>query len=361
MAHDDRSRTSVRAAVYDQSGDSSVLRVTERPLEEPGDGEVRIRVSVSGVNPTDWKSRSGAFGRSPAEPTVANHDGAGIVDAVGPGVAHMRVGDRVWVTLAADGRPASGTAQEYTVVPAERAFPLPAGADFELGASLGIPGATAHRALTVAEDGPTRLQPGALGDRTVLVAGGAGAVGNAAIQLARWAGATVIATTSTDAKARLAGRAGAHHVVDYRDAGAADQIRAVAPAGVDIIVEVAAGSNAGLDQAVLKPGGAIAIYANDGGVPFAPDVRTSMGLNARYQFVLLYTVGWDRIASAAADLNHAVEDGAFRIGEEAGLPIHRFDLDDTAAAHDAVERGAVGKVLVNVSDWPPVTPGRRAR
>jgi NADPH2:quinone reductase len=162
---------------------------------------VRIRVSVSGVNPTDWKSRSGAFGRSPAEPTVANHDGAGIVDAVGPGVAHMRVGDRVWVTLAADGRPASGTAQEYTVVPAERAFPLPAGADFELGASLGIPGATAHRALTVAENGPTRLQPGALRDRTVLVAGGAGAVGNAAIQLARWAGATVIATTSTGAKA----------------------------------------------------------------------------------------------------------------------------------------------------------------
>ena len=339
----------MRAVIYAHNGDASVLQVVQRPLEEPGEEEVRVRVVVSGVNPTDWKTRSGAFGRSPAEPTVPNHDGAGIVDAVGPGVAGIEAGDRVWVTLAADGRPASGTAQEYTVVPAERVFPLPVGADFELGASIGIPGATAHRALTVAEDGPTRLQPAALRDRTVLVAGGAGAVGNAAIQLARWAGATVIATVSSEAKAGLAGRAGAHHVVNYRDTDATDQIRRVAPAGMDLIVEVAAGSNAELDQSVLGPGGTIAIYANDAEVPFAPDVRANMVLNARYQFVLLYTVGWARIANAAADLNQAIDDGAFRIGEQAGLPVHRFDLDDTAAAHDAVEGGAVGKVLVTVA------------
>src|SRR6187455_828286 len=166
----------MKAVIYENTGDASVLRIVERPLEEPAEGEVRIRVVVSGVNPTDWKSRSGAFGRSADEPTVPNHDGAGIVDAVGSGVAGIQAGDRVWVTLAADGRPASGTAQEYTVVPAERVFPLPDGADFDLGASIGIPGATAHRALTVAEDGPTRLQPGALRDRTVLAAGGAGAV-----------------------------------------------------------------------------------------------------------------------------------------------------------------------------------------
>jgi NADPH2:quinone reductase len=286
----------------------------------------------------------------PAEPTVPNHDGAGIVDVVGSGVGGIQAGDRVWVTLAADGRPASGTAQEYTVVPAERVFPLPDGADFELGASIGIPGATAHRALTVAEDGPARLQPGALRDRTVLAAGGAGAVGNAAIQLARWADATVIATVSGEAKAQLAGRAGAHHIVNYRDADAADQIRRIAPAGVDLIVEVAAGSNAQLDESVLKPRGTIAVYANDGGVPFAPDIGANMVLNARYQFVLLYTVGWDRIAAAAADLNQAIGDGAFRIGEQAGLPVHRFGLDDTAAAHDAVEGAAVGKVLITVSD-----------
>jgi NADPH:quinone reductase len=339
----------MKAVIYARNGDASVLQVVQRTVEDPAEGEVRVRVVVSGVNPTDWKSRSGAFGRSPAEPTVPDHDGAGIVDAVGPGVAGIEAGDRVWVTLAADGRPASGTAQEYTVVPAERVFPLPDRADFELGASIGIPGATAHRALTVAEGGPSRLQPGALRDRTVLVAGGAGAVGNAAIQLARWAGATVIATVSSEAKAQLAGRAGAHHVVNYHDAVATDQIRRVAPAGVDVIVEVAAGSNAELDQSVLKPGGTIAIYANDGEVPFAPDVRTNMVLNARYQFVLLYTVGWDRIANAAADLNQAIDDGAFRIGDQAGLPVHRFDLDETAAAHDAVEGGAVGKVLVTVA------------
>jgi NADPH:quinone reductase len=342
----------MRAVIYTRTGDASVLQVGERPLEDPGEGEVRVRVVVSGVNPTDWKTRRGAFGRSPAGPTVPNHDGAGVVDAVGPGVAGIEAGDRVWMTLAGDGRPASGTAQEYTVVPAERVFPLPDDADFELGASIGIPGATAHRALTVAEGGPARLEPGALRDRTVLVAGGAGAVGNAAIQLARWAGATVVATVSGEAKAELAGRAGAHRVVNYRDADAADQVRAVAPDGVDVIVEVAAGSNTELDQSVLKPGGAIAIYGNDGEVPFAPDFRPNMVLNTRYQFVLLYTVGWDRIANAAADINQAIADGAFRIGEQAGLPLHRFELDDTAAAHDAVEGGAVGKVLVTVVGPP---------
>jgi NADPH2:quinone reductase len=339
----------MRAITYTRTGDSSVLELVERPIPEPGDGDLRIRVLVSGVNPTDWKSRSGTYGGALAAPTVPNHDGAGVVDKLGAGVTAFRVGDRVWVTLAGDGRPDGGTAQEYTVVPAERVFPLPDGANFELGASVGIPAATAHRALTVGEDGPARLQAGALGGRVVLVAGGAGAVGNAAVQLARWAGATVIATVSTDAKATLATAAGAHHVFDYRDAGTADRIREVAPTGVDMIVEVAAGANAELDHAVLCPRGTISIYANDGGTPFNLDVRRNMGLNSRYQFVLLYTVGWDKIAGAASDINRAVEDGAFRVGEEAGLPLHRFGLEESAAAHAAVEGGAVGKVLVSVS------------
>jgi NADPH:quinone reductase-like Zn-dependent oxidoreductase len=154
-----------------------------------------------------------------------------------------------------DGRPAGGTAQEFTIVPAERVFPLPAAGDFELGASVGIPGITAHRALTVAEDGPARLRPGALDGRTVLVAGGAGAVGNAAIQLARWAGARVIATVSGEAKGRLATAAGARHVVNYREADAAGAIRRIAPDGVDLVVEVAAGANAELDHAATAPSG----------------------------------------------------------------------------------------------------------
>jgi NADPH2:quinone reductase len=152
----------------------------------------------------------------------------------------------------------------------------------------------------------------------VLVAGGAGAVGNAAIQLARWAGATVIGTVSSEAKAKLVTAAGAHHVVNYKDRDAAEQRRRVSPEGVDLIVEVAAGANADLDQTVLRPRGTISIYANDGGAPFDLDVRRNMGLNARYQFVLLYTVGWDRITAAAADINQAVEDGAFRVGEHVG-------------------------------------------
>ena len=138
--------------------------------------------------------------------------------------------------------------------------------------------------------------------------------------------------------------------VNYKERDAADQIRDVAADGVDLIVEVAAGANAELDQAVLRPRGTISIYANDGGTPFNLDVRRNMGLNARYQFVLLYTVGWELITAAAADINQAIEDGAFAVGEHAGLPLHRFRLEQTAAAHAAVERGAVGKVLVTVGD-----------
>ena len=344
----ERSRADMRAITYTRPGDPSVLELVERPVPEPGNGEIRIRVLVSGVNPTDWKSRSGAFGGTLTEATVPNHDGAGVVDEVGAGVSGFSVGDRVWVTLAGDGRPAGGTAQEFTVVPAERAFLLPAGAEFELGASIGIPAVTAHRALTVAEDGPARLRPGALDGRTILVAGGAGAVGNAAVQLARWAGAQVIATVSGEAKARLATAAGAHHVVTDTEADAAEAVSRVAGDGVDLVVEVAAGANAELDLAVLRPRGTISIYANDGGAPFNLDVRRNMGLNARYQFVLLYTVGWDRITAAAGDINEAIQDGAFRVGEQAGLPLHRYRLGDVAAAHAAVESGAVGKVLITV-------------
>ncbi|HEY7281723.1 MAG TPA: NADPH:quinone reductase [Actinomycetota bacterium] len=338
----------MRSIVYARHGDSSVLEEIERPAGEPGDGEVRVRLVVSGVNPTDWKARTGGYGPVAAEPTVPNHDGAGVVDAVGGGVDGLAVGDRVWMTLAGDGRPGSGTAQEATVVPAERAFPLPAGASFDLGASVGIPAVTAHRALTVMEDGPTRLHSGALDGRSILVAGGAGAVGNAAIQLARWSGATVIATVSGEEKGRLATAAGAHHVVNYREEDAAERIRRFAPDGVHLIVEVAPAANAPLDHAILRPAGTISVYASEPGPALGVDVRRAMGLNVRYQFVLLYTMGWERITAAAEDANRAIGDGAYRVGEDAGLPLHHFPLEETAAAHDAVEHGAVGKVLLTV-------------
>jgi len=339
----------MRAVTYSRSGEPSVLALGDLPMPEPQAGEVRIRVVTSGVNPTDWKSRSSGMS-PPEEPTVPNHDGAGVIDAVGPGVSTLHIGDRVWTTLAGDGRPRGGTAQEFTTVPVERVFRLPDAADFEQGAGIGIPAATAHRALTVAEDGPSRLAPHALDGRTVLVAGGAGAVGNAAIQLARWAGARVVTTVGSASNAALATAAGAELVIDRHAPDSAEQVRRFAPDGIDLVVEVAASANSRFDLAVVRPRATVAVYANEGGGAFELDVWRSMRLNLRYQFVLLYTVGWDRIGEAAADINAAIADGGLRHGPAAGIPIHRFSLDETAEAHAAVERGVTGKVVISVAE-----------
>jgi NADPH:quinone reductase len=332
----------MRAIVYAKDGG---LELVDRPVPEPGEGEVRVRVALSGVNPTDWKARHRTTTLD--GPIVPNHDGAGIVDWVGPGVTDLLVGQRVWTWEAAYQRP-DGTAQEYTVLPRRHVVPLPANASFELGASLGIPARTAHRCLTVAEAGPDRLTPGALDGRTVLVAGGAGAVGNAAIQLARWAGATVLTTVSSDEKARLAGLAGAHHVVNYRTEDAASVIQRHAPGGVDVIVEVAPAANAELNAAVTAPNATIAVYANDGGETATLTVFPLMAKNVRYQFMLIYTVPDLAKDHGIADIAAAVEAGALRVGPEAGLPLHRFPLDRAADAHAAVKASAIGKVLIEV-------------
>ncbi|MEV6012201.1 NADPH:quinone reductase [Streptomyces sp. NPDC051976] len=334
----------MKAITYTSSGGPGVLTLSERPVPEPGTGEVRVRVRVSGVNPTDWKSRQGA---DPAGEQVPNQDGSGVVDAVGPGVPGSRVGERVWLWEAA-WRRADGTAQEYVTLPARQAVALPEHASFDLGASLGIPALTAHRTLTVADGGPERLAPGALDGRTVLVAGGAGAVGNAAIQLARWAGATVITTVSGPAKGELARAAGAHHVVDYRAQDAAAEIRRIAPDGVHIVVEVAPGANAALDVAVAAPNAVVAFYADDRESAAVP-VRGSMVPNLRWQGVLVYTVPAAAKDHAVAAVSAAVADGELRAGPEAGLPFHRFPLERTAEAHTAVQEGAVGKVLIDVA------------
>jgi NADPH2:quinone reductase len=341
----------MKTIVYSQTGDPSVLTLVDRPVNDPGAGEVRVRIVVSGVNPTDWKSRRGS---APGEAllfdeVVPGQDGAGIVDAVGAGVQHVTVGDRVWLALAAYQRANSGTTQERSVLPADRVFALPVNASFDQGASLGVPAITAYRALTVAEDGPRRLHPGALAGKIVLVAGGAGAVGHAAIQLARWAGASVITTVSGPAKAALATAAGAQHVLTYTDSDIVAQIRQIAADGVDLVVEVAPAQNAQLDLAVIRNRGSIAVYANNGGDQMTLDVRKHFSLNVRYQFLLLYTVGADVIRAAAEDINAALSDGALTVGEEAGLPLHRVDLAHTADAHALVESSVVGKVLIDVS------------
>ncbi|MGI5330408.1 NADPH:quinone reductase [Actinomadura nitritigenes] len=336
----------MRAIVHRGNGGPDVLRLVDRDLPAPGPGEVRVRIAVSGVNPADLQARSGGpLGFPEATPHL---DGAGVIDAVGDGVDRERAGQRVWLFLAAAGRP-TGTAAEFTVVPAEQAVPLPDEAGFEAGASLGVPALTAHRALTVAEDGPRRLRPGVLDGRVVLAAGGAGAVGHAVIQLARWAGATVIGTVSGPEKARLATAAGAHHVVNYREGDPAAAIRGIAPDGVDLVAEVALGANLALDLAVLRTRGTIATYANDGGKPVVLDVPRNMVLNTRLQFLVLYTAGPEVRAAAAEDVAAAVRAGALPVGEEHGLPLVRFPLDRTADAHRALESGAVvGKVLVDV-------------
>ncbi len=339
----------VRAIEYSVTGNPDVLRLVDRPVPEPEPGDVRVRIHRSGVNPTDWKSRRGnEAGAVVDPPQVPNQDGSGVVDAVGQGVEAALLGLRVWVWEAAHLRPAGGTAQEYAVVPARHVVLLPDVASFDLGASLGVPFLTAHRCLTVTEDGPTRLGPGVMEGRTVLVAGGAGAVGNAAIQLARWSDATVITTVSGPEKGHLAAQAGADHVIDYTLQDVVAEVRAIAPDGVNTIVEVAPAVNAALDAEVLARHGSVAVYANNGGNAMELPVRPSMAPNVRWQFVLVYNAPEAWRARALEDVAAAVLDEAVRVGNEAGLPLHHFALEDAALAHAAVESGAVGKVLIDV-------------
>jgi NADPH2:quinone reductase len=321
----------MKAAVYRGTGPArDVLRVEEMDRPEPGPGEVLVRVHASGVNPTDFKARSGAVPRPIAEFQVPHQDGAGVIEAVGAGVDPARTGERVWVWFAAHGS-RWGTAAEYTVVPSRQAVRLPDGASFELGASLGVPAMTAHRCLFA--DGPVT-------GKTVLVAGGAGAVGHFAIELAKWAGARVVATVSSPEKASLAAKAGADLVVNYRDEDAAEQIKAFA-ATVDRVTEVALGANLKLDLAVAGPSTVVVTYAADGPDPVLP-VRACMTANVTLRFVLLYGVPDLALDEAAADITAAVTAGALT-----ELPAHRFPLSEIASAHEAAEGGAIGKVIVN--------------
>jgi len=336
----------VRAITYRRPGGPDVLELTDRPVPEPGHGEVRVRVAFSGVNPTDWKSRSTADPGPDGK--IPDQDGSGTIDAVGQGVDPVLIGERVWIWEAAYQR-AWGTAAEYTVVPARQTVLLGATPSFELGAALGVPFLTAHRCLTVAESLPDRLAAGSLTGHTVLVQGGAGAVGNAAIQLARWAEATVIATVSSPEKAQLAAAAGADHVINYRQQDVAAEVRKIAPKGADAIVEVNPAVNAAIDARVVALHGAVAMYADDAGAEVTVPVRSQMMLNARWQFVLLYTEPARSKEYGVEDVNAAVLDGAVHVGRDAGLPLHVFPLEQAAQAHQAVQDGVIGKVLIDVT------------
>ncbi len=338
----------MRAIVYTATGSPDVLTLVDKAVREPGPGEVRVQMHRAGVNPTDWKSRAGSGPGTPVDPPqTPGQDGSGVVDAVGTGVEAGLLGLRVWVWEAAYQRP-DGTAQEFALIPAGQVVTLPDTASFDLGAALGVPFVTAHRCLTVAEHGPHRLGPGTLAGRTILVAGGAGAVGNAAIQLARWSDATVITTVSSAEKGQLAARAGADHVINYRDEDVVRRVRSIAPNGVDAVVEVSPTANAALDSDVIATHGSIAIYANNGGTEFALPIRANMTTNARWQFVLLYTAPHEAKLRAIEDVSAAVLDGAVGVGDDRGLPLTHYPLDVASQAHAAVEGGAVGKVLIDV-------------
>jgi NADPH2:quinone reductase len=318
----------VKAAVYDRSGPAAeVLRVVDIERPEPGPGEVRVRVHVSGINPTDVKSRGGTTPRPIDGFQIPHQDGAGVIDAGGPA---DRIGQRVWVYLAAAGR-RWGTAAEWTVVPENHAVPLPDGASLELGASLGVPALTAHH--LVFADGPVK-------DATVLVAGGAGAVGHFSLEFAAWGGAAQLASTaSSPAKAELARQAGAGHVVNYTDPDAASQITA-AVGPVDRIVEVALGANLQLDLAISRPGTVVACYAAEPQDPVLP-VRACMTANIVLRFMLLYAMPQSARDQGVADIGTALQAGALT-----RLPEHMFTLDEIVAAQEAVEQGVSGKVLV---------------
>lgn len=327
----------MQAAYYESLGPArDVLRVGELPDPQPAAGEVRVRVEWSGVNPSDVKSRMGLRSKAMPFPRVIPHsDGAGVVDAVGHGVPKERIGQRVWLWNAAWGRP-HGTACGLVCLPQEQAVPLPDGVAGEAGACLGIPALTALHAV---------LMDGGVAGKTVLVAGGAGAVGHYAVQMASQLGAArVIATVSTPEKARIARDAGADEVVFYRTEPVAERVQQLTGGtGADRIIELDIAANATADLQALRPGGECVVYGSGAGtfeLPFFPLIARNLQL----KFFIVYHLAPADRAKAVATLARLLARGALQHNIATRMP-----LADVAAAHELVEGGrAVGNVVLRV-------------
>ncbi len=325
----------MRAIWYsDQGAARDVLTLGEMDDPAPGPGEVAVYVKASGVNPSDVKQRAGVRGPMTMARQIPHSDGSGVIKAVGEGVDPSRIGERVWLFNAAFKR-AHGTCAEVCVTPAQFAARLPDEAGFEAGACLGVPAITAHRALFC--DGPVT-------GKTVLITGGAGAVGLMAIQLAKWAGAAqVIATISSPEKAEAALAAGADEVINYRRQNVVEAIEALTEGvGVDHIVEVEFGGNLKDALELLKPHGVIASYGSEGErTPELPFYEL-MFKNIRIETIFVYLIRPEHRAGAVHDINRALADGALR------PVIHKtFDLAEAPAAHECVEAGGkIGAVLL---------------
>ena len=324
----------MKAVWYEQNGPADILQVGEMADPEPGPGEVKVRVVSSGVNPSDWKRRQGLTRRIDFPRVIPNQDGAGVIEQVGEGVPASRVGERVWLFEAQNNRP-FGSAAEYTVQPTGHAVLLPGNTTFTEGACLGVPAMTAHRCVFA--DGP-------VDGKTVLVTGGAGAVGNYAVQLAKLAGANVISTVSSDQKARIAVEAGADHTVNYRTEDVAQRVSDITGGkGVDLIVEVDFAANFNVSREILAPNSTLAIYAaGTAAQPPVPLGFSSSNVNVR--FVLVYDMPEPAKDAAVKDINELLE-----AGKLTHLLGPRFPFESTADAHRAVEGGAIGNVTIDIA------------
>lgn len=324
----------MRAAYYERNGTArEVLQIGEIQTPRAGAGEVRVKLATTGVNPSDVKSRQGST-RKIAFPRVIPHsDGAGVIDDVGDGVAKSRIGERVWVWNGQWKR-AFGTAAEFIVVPAAQAVTLPDNASFEAGACLGIPAMTAIHAVILAN---------ATKDTTLLVSGGAGAVSQYVIQFAKAKGANVITTASSPEKAKVAREAGADHTIDYKRENVGDRVMAITRnRGVDAAIEMDLTANAKLIPSVLRPKGSVIVYGTgpEAVLPAAFCLVNSI----RLQFFLVYELDTAERERAIATINDALKTGALH--NRVAQPV--FSLADTVAAHEAVERGTIGNVIVKI-------------
>ena len=324
----------MKAVWYEQNGGADILEYGDMPDPQPGPGEVRVQVVTSGVNPSDWKRRQGLTNKIEFPRVIPKQDGAGIIDTVGSGVDQSRVGERVWLFESQFKRP-FGTGAEYTVQPSSHAIRLPDNTDFSAAAGLGVPAMTAHRCVFA--DGP-------ISGKTLLVPGGAGAVGHYAIQQAKLGGATVISTVSSEEKGQIALAAGADHIVNYREGGTVEKIRSLTGGdGVDHIVEVDLAANFPVSCQILKSSGVLAVYAA-GNSP-APSIPLQFdSTNVTLRMVLVYDMPEAAKDAAVTDITTWLE------GEKL-IPFAgpHFSLKQLKDAHLAVEHGAVGKVVVDVN------------
>jgi NADPH2:quinone reductase len=300
-----------------------------------GPGEVRIRLEASGVNPADVGRRGGSYRAMDYPRVIPNSDGAGFVDQIGDGVTRFRNGDRVWLFNGQRNGRAFGTAAEYIALAGQLVTPLPDNLSFAEGATLGIPAMTAWCSLFA--DGP-------IVGKTVLVTGGAGAVGHYAVQLAKWGGAQVIATVSSAMKGEQARRAGADLVVNYRDEDvAAKALAFTGGRGVDRVVDVDFGGNIATTLKLMAMNSTIAVYATNGNRTPTVPMRELMEKCIALRSLVLFALPPALLAAAQADISKWLAAGP-RIHNVAA----QFALSDTAQAHLAVEKGdKLGTVIVD--------------